>query len=280
MKNLLWPVDMDRKNLFFNFFVTISLITLSSCTVIDIDYHMPMTKFETSESTGNHLFEKSNVTGSVKAGLGSSHKITLAEVVDPIIFSETVNDDSTIDPRVHLGAAASLGLIPRLDITFNMAIDSPSNFGIKFQFLGATESEAKKGWSGAIIGKVGGGEEDEGNISTSNNAGTELRKYNAVLDFTTYEGNLAFGYRFDQHTLVYLNSFYTYYEVEGTLSSSAFSPVTVKGTSRQYGSLLGVKYTASTGFFTMLEGGVVRARWEKQNDDTNGAYGFTLGINF
>ncbi len=271
---------MDSKNILINFFLILTLTSFTSCTVIDVDYHMPMMKFDTSETTGNHILEKSKVTGIVRAGTGSSHKITLAEVVDPIIFNESVNENSTIDARAHISASAALGIIPKLDISYNMAVDSPSNFGVKFQFLGATESEAKKGWSGSLVGKVGGGEKDEGNVTSANSSGTQLRNYNAVLDFTTYEGNLIFGHRFNESIIAYLNSFYTYYEVEGSLTSSSFTDVNINGTSRQYGALLGLKHTSSTGFFLMLEAGVVRARWEKQNDDTNGGYGVSLGINF
>tara|TARA_R110002072_G_scaffold64203_4_gene159594 strand:- start:38177 stop:38977 length:801 start_codon:yes stop_codon:yes gene_type:complete len=256
------------------------LFLISSCAVLDIDYHMPMTKFDTSETIGSEILENSEYKFQVQAGIGATHKVTLAEVIDPIIFNETVNDKSSIDSSVHLNSAATIGIIPRLDISLRVGIDTPPIFGAKFQFLGSGEVKRKEGWSGSIVMKAGGGEKDEGRLTTRNSTSSDVRTYSAKVDFKTYESSLIFGHRINRSTLFYFNNFYTYYDVTGDLTSTTLASVNVNGISRQYGSLIGGKFHSKNNVFLIIEGGLVKATWENQASSTDGAYGLSLGLNF
>lgn len=276
MKNHLWQVDTDKmKNLTLIF----TLLSFTSCSIVDIDYHMPMTKFDTSETIGSELLGSDvDYRFQVQSGIGATHKVTLAEVIDPIIFNERINEDSSIDNSAHLNASAALAIIPRLDITYRKGIDSPDMFGIKFQFLGQGEVQRKEGWSGSVTAKIGGGEKDEGSIIARNSTSSDTRSYAANIDFKNYESSLIFGYRVNKSSIFYLNNFYTYYDVTSNLTSSTYAPVEVNGISRQYGSLLGAKFISENDVFLILEGGLVKATWENTNEEVSGSYGLSLGV--
>lgn len=229
------------------------LFALVGCST-DIDFHMPSNRFDTPEVSGK-LFK-----GAGEVGYVDSHKVKLSEASDDFVFSSSsVSADQTIHKSWNLNLAAELGLWKRLDLVYKTYSDTPSVFGLKFQPFGTTYMDREEGGKHKFSVFVGWGRQhkSDGSMNVADDSGTS-RKYDTDLTIQKYDSSLTYGYRHDIDSLFYLTGFYTYYDVESTLSSSEFSPVQVEGIARSYGALFGIQHKQ-----LLLEYGIDFGFWEK-----------------
>lgn len=257
-----------------NSFLLLLLILLTSCAT-DIDYHVPLTRFDSPETKGKFL------AGEVGNTFGSSHKIVTAEVAEtifPDLFDANVDKDTELSRSSHLTLGAALGLLERLDASFQKYGDGPSVVGVKFQFLGKPELDTETGFKGAL--KVGYGymDENEGEL-TVNLAGSGTRTYSGEIDVDVYDASLILGYRVNPLAVTYVNGIYSYHETKSTLKSNTFPSIIVNGVVRTYGGLAGIRIgNPKNHFFIKLETGYVRTRWEQHLSKNTVPFG--IGADF
>jgi hypothetical protein len=232
------------------------LILFTSCAT-DIDYHIPLTRFDSPETKGEFL------KGGVGINWGVSHKVKTAEVAEsifPDFIDPSVNNETQTSVESHGSLNVNLGLLKRLDFNYENYGDGPSMYGAKFQFYGDSEKEDKKGLKASIKGSVGAMKEDEGTLSVSTNSGA--RTYNGNIDVEAYDVALNIGYRFNSYFIGYLNSIYSHHQVKSELNSSQFSTVVVNGKIKSHGFLLGTRVSNSKkSFFLKLEAGYFKSVW-------------------
>ncbi|MBK25587.1 MAG: hypothetical protein CME70_16440 [Halobacteriovorax sp.] len=260
--------------------ILLGTIFITSCS-IDVDYHMPAARFATPETSGGSFVDM-KLKGNAQLTVGTSQKITLGEVYSIAVFNidPSVNTNASIDRSFAFGANAHLSLIERMDLYYRAVHDSPDMLGLKFQFIGDPEAASTEGVKMAIAAGYGSSDKSEGTLTVSNN-GASQRDYSASIEVDAWDLNLISGYRTSKTALFYLNTFYSTYKTEGKLTSISFGTENVKGTSRSYGALFGMKYsTANERAYFLLELGATHARWEKQLDTTGFTSGLGLGIKF
>lgn len=242
---------------------------------------MPAARFSTPETTGGTLVDL-KLKGNAQLTVGTSQKVTLGEVYSIVVFNidPTVSTQASIDRSFAFGANANLSLIERMDIYYRAVHDSPDMLGLKFQFIGAPEAKSEEGIKMAVAMGYGASEKSEGNLTVSNN-GASARDYSASIEVDAWDLNLISGYRTSKRSLYYLNTFYSTYKTEGKLTSTTFGVENVRGTSRSYGALFGMKYSTSNDrAYFLLELGATHARWEKKIDTTGLTSGLGIGLKF
>jgi hypothetical protein len=249
------------------------LLTLTSCAT-DIDYHVPLTRFDSPETKGDFL------AGDVGINWGVSHRVRTAEVAEsifPSIFDPTIDNDTATERRSHGSINASLGLLKRLDFNYESFGDGPSMYGVKFQFFGAPEMAKSKGFKASIKGSIGGMSEDEGTLSVNTTSGT--RSYNGNIDVDAMDAALNVGYRFNPTFLMYLNSVYSDHKVKSTLSSTSFDTVVVNGNVQTLGTLLGLRISNDGGsMFLKIEGGYFKSSWNSSIEQESVPIGVGVDI--
>gem|GEM_PF-2763491 len=254
----------------------LSLLLLCSCAT-DIDFHIPVNRFESPEVNGKFL------KGNIDIGFGSSHKVTTAEVAEtifPSTFDPTVTEGGGIEKSFHLSSSFSLGLLKRLDFVFKSHGDGADVWGAKYQFLGSVASESSNGWKGSLQLTKGSMSESEGTLNVSLRSGG-TRNYEGYIEIDTYDASLNFGYRFNKYLITYLNSVYSYYDSESTMSSNSFSTIYVNGIVRTYGGLLGArlgKYDQNLS--VIIESGLMYSTWEKDISETSIPVGVRFSYNW
>lgn len=246
----------------------ISLLTtflLCSCAT-DIDFHIPLNRFESPEVNGGLL------KGDIGINFGSSHKVTTSEVVEtifPSLFDPTVSEGTGIERSATLSTNFSLGLLDRLDFVFSSYGDGADVWGFKYQFLGAVASKEANGWKGSIRVTKGSMNEDEGTLNV-NLSSSATRNYNGHIKLDTYDASLNFGYRFNKYIITYLNSVYSYYDSQSTLTSNTFSTLKIDGKVRTYGSLIGLRLGQYGQHITFsIETGLFYSSWEGDINKTS-----------
>lgn len=242
---------------------------------------MPAARFATPETTGGSFVDL-KLKGNAQLTVGTSQKITLGEVYSIVVFDldPTVSTQASIDRSFAFGANAHLSLIERIDLYYRAVHDSPDMLGLKFQFVGAPEAKSEEGLKMALAMGYGASEKSEGTLTVSNN-GASSRDYTASIEVDAWDINLITGYRTAKSSLFYLNTFYSTYKSEGKLTSVSFGTENVRGTSRSYGGLLGMKYsTKNDRAYFLLELGATHARWEKSIDTTGLTSGLGIGLKF
>lgn len=253
-----------------------SLLLLCSCAT-DIDFHVPLNRFESPEVNGKFL------KGNVDIGFGSSHKITTAEVVEsifPSTFDPTVTEGGGIERSAHLSSSFSLGLLKRLDFVFKSHGDGAEVWGAKFQFLGSVANESSNGWKGSLQLTKGSMSENEGTLNVSLRSGG-TRNYDGYIEVETYDASLNFGYRFNKYLITYLNSVYSYYDSESTMSSNSFATIYVNGIVRTYGGLLGVRFGKhDQNLSVIVESGLMYSTWEGDISETSVPIGASFSYNW
>ncbi|PIK14916.1 hypothetical protein [Halobacteriovorax sp. JY17] len=256
---------------------TLLLLCLLTSCATDIDFHIPLNRFEGPETNGGFL------KGDVGIKYGRSHKVTTAEVVEymfPSIFDPTVSSDAAIEASGHLSSNFSLGLHKRFDFVFKSYGDGADVWGVKFQFLGESAAEEKEGWKGSIQATKGSMNEDEGSLNVSLASGGS-RNYNGRIELETYDLSLNFGYRFNKYLITYLNSIYSYYDTTSTLTSNTFTTINVLGVARTYGGLLGLKFGQMGQHVSFtLETGLMHTSWEGSLSETTIPIGFGVDFNW
>lgn len=250
-----------------------SLLLIASCAT-DIDYHVPLTRFDSPETKGKFL------AGDVGINWGVSHKVQTAEVAEslfPSIFDPSVDNETATEKKSHGSLNASLGLLERVDFDFENYGDGPAMYGVKFQFLGSSEMSKSKGIKASIKASIGGMDQDEGTLSVNTTSGT--RSYNGNIDVDALDASLNVGYRFYPSFLMYLNSVYSDHKVKSTLSSTTFDTVVVDGNVQTVGTLLGFRFSnSSNSLFLKLEAGYFKSSWNSSIEQTSVPLG--VGVDF
>ncbi len=257
------------------FSLSILLIVLSSCSV-DVDYHVPITRFESPETNGKFL------SGNASASFGLSQKVQLAEVSEDIIFNfagPSVDNDSQWDNSAAFGAQLGLGILDRMDLVFRGNHDSPDTFGLKFQIFGSSRLEKKNGFKMSYVATYGTSENSDGTLVINSN------NYSTNLAIDVIDQELIFGHRYNEELIFYLNTFYSYYDVEAKLSSTSVTDQNIKGKTRSFGALFGIEYNAPTSgaasIFLKGETGFARSEWESTSHlSTSPVLGAAMGIHW
>lgn len=231
------------------------LAFLTSCA-LDIDYHMPANRFDSPEVSGHFL------GGKVEVNMASTHKVTLGEVYEDIFFNSGSHsiDSQYIDSSVTFNLAGDLGLLPRLDIFYRALYDSTDIVGFKFQFLGKGRNAKEKGWKAALSLGYGSEELDDDDLTITNSDNGATKTISSKLSTKAYDASLMFGHRFTPSILLYLNNYFTHYEVDGYILDQDGTSLSANGISHNYGSLLGVRLGEDAYF--VLEGGFSRGDYE------------------
>lgn len=272
---LSWPVAMVR--MMKNFYLSLMLALLSSCAALDVDYHMPLNRFETPETAGKSL------GGMVAANIGSTQKITLTEVYDDSIFGTGphVDDGPKMERSASVGTGAALGMLENLDLFYRGLHDSPDQFGFKFQMLGEGREKLSVGNKMAFTAAYGASDKDDGSVRVSSDLNGGTRDYNSNLKITSWDFSLLYGYRLKDWALAYTNIFWTQYKVEAQLTSNVHPDVSVTGIAKTKGALVGLKLDGSkNGFFILAEVGAVNGNWNGDINTTSLSTGLSSGFNW
>lgn len=268
-QNLVLNTRPLRRSFFGASFLILGLFT--SCAT-DIDYHIPLTRFDSPEAKGKLL------KGEVGINWGVSHKVRTGEVTEhlfPSIFDPTVDTETATSRRTHGSLDFTLGLWDRIDFDIENYGDGPTMYGFKYQFLGGTELEKSQGLKLATKIAVGGVKQDEGNLSVSTTSGS--RTYNGNLEVDAYDISVNVGYRFNDFSLLYFNTVHSYHEVHSILSSNTFETVIVDGRINSTGGLLGLRINnSSRTLFFKLEAGYFFSKW----NDSVKQKSFPVGLGF
>lgn len=241
-------------------------LILSSCTTT-LKYTMNNSKFLTPETKGKFL------SGDVGLSYQLTNKVVLESAFDPLIFNTPiVLDLNYITTGFNLSLPINLGLLERLDF---YSIDS--KYGFKYQFIGDPAIKRTEEYKAAIALGYGVDKPESGNIIYN---GSSTRTYNTSIKIKSYETSILIGKRVSEKSLLYTNLFYDYYNYNGDLTSSQFSPIHAEGHSYNAGALFG--YELSNKDFPIaiirLEGGVAVGRLDNTDSKTSGAIGASASL--
>jgi hypothetical protein len=259
-----WPV-VTVNHLFL-----LLLFLISSCAKVDVDYHMPLNRYETPEVRGERWDGYLSLNGS------STQKVTLTEVYDDTIFKTgpSVDNEPKMEKSFALGLRAGVNLFENFDVFYRGVFDSPDQVGMKYQMMGEPNNKLTVGHKMAVSFAFGSTDRSDGDLTLQSDVSSQTRSYNSNLKISSWDFAWLYGYRTYDWLLLYSNVFWTQYKVESSLTSNVHPDVDVTGIAKTKGLLLGARFNGrkSHGFFT-LEGGVVNTNW---NGDINTST-YTLG---
>jgi len=268
---LSWPVVT------VNHFTFIVFLLLTSCAKVDVDYHMPLNRYETPEVRGERWNGYASLNGS------STQKVTLTEVYDDTVFNTgpSVDNEPKMEKAFALGLRAGLNLFENFDIFYRAVHDSPDQFGMKYQMMGEGNQKKTVGHKMASSFAFGTTDRSDGDLTLQSDVSSTTRTYNSNLKISTWDFSWLYGYRTHDWLLLYSNVFWTQYKVESTLTSNVHPEVSVTGIAKTKGLLLGARFNGSKshGFFT-LEGGVVNTNWNGDINTTTYTLGSDIGFTF
>lgn len=232
------------------------IVAITSSCALDIDYHMPINRFDTPEVSGEFL------GGKVEVNLATTHKVTLGEIWGDSVFGtgSHVDKDQYLTTTVSANLAGDLGVVSWLDFFYRANYDSTDIFGVKAQVYGEGRSAKKVGWKIAITAGMGSEVLDEDGIDVESDDGSETAQIESKLNTKAYDSSVILGYRVRPDVIFYLNNYYTHYQVYGHVVSSDGARIDAKGLSRNYGSLLGLRQ-GEDGYF-VIEGGYSQGTFE------------------
>lgn len=247
------------------------IILLTSCST-EIEYKMPISRFQTPETSGQTL------SGNAYVAYEGATKVVLSTAERSTIYDEyEVNNDKSTSRSRGIAIGANLGIIPMLDIYFASHADSPAFLGAKLQLIGGAPKES--GFKFLIGGGLGNAEDDVENFSSTNFEGDETRTYQSTLKISAYELISSMGYRFNESVLFYISGFYSEYVVDGSLTSDTLDDVTFESTSRNKGGNVGLKLTVpGGGRYVSVEGGYGKSEYRDLGSDEFLVYGFSTGL--
>ncbi len=245
---------------------------MTSCA-LDIDYHMPINRFDTPEVSGEFL------DGKVEMNIATAHKVTLGEIWEDRIFGTGTHTDEEqyMETSVGMNLAGDLGLLSWLDVFYRVQYDSTDIFGLKAQLWGSGRNKKEEGLKIAVTAGMGSEALDEDGLDIQNDDGSDKRKIESKLDTKAYDGSVIIGYRLNSKSIVYLTNYYTHYQVNGYVKADDGSRIEAKGISHNYGSLLGARMGEDV--YLVVEGGYSRGTFE-QTERGTWAYGLALGYSW
>lgn len=172
-------------------FLLIFSVTSISCA---FNIKKPVNRFMLPETSGDTL------KGRIEAFVAGSARVELINNK----FSSSPGTNPSVDKDTDVGVGVHVGVIPRIDFYAATNFDGPNTTGLKFQLLGDTLKDSKKGnWSASLFSGVHWGTQEE--ESTSG----ESTKSTIEADFGGYEAGLAVGYRAKDAVILYLNAIYS-----------------------------------------------------------------------
>lgn len=185
------------------------ILLLSSLVSCASHVHTPQTRMISPETQG---------------AFGSGHLEARLSAVQQDRLSFPGNDinqpvDSSI--TVHkLGGMLDLGLLKRLDLLYSDAIfgSAIGILGLKFQLLGKTRNESKKGnFSASFFTGYGNSK-----VKTSDRS--DIRNWTSDIDEIEFEVahdeyGLILGYRWSNQLLHYFNTYYFHQNLKGSVTT-------------------------------------------------------------
>lgn len=233
----------------------IVLLFLCSCAT-DIDYFIPVNRFETPETSGR-LFG-----GKIELNVPTAVHVEMGEVYEDIFFGSGIHtsENTYVDKAVTAAVQLDFGLLSRLDFFYKTIYDATDILGFKFQFYGEPRNKWAEGLKLAVT--AGGGAEDLDNetVTLKTEDGSE-KDFTSSLDSKAIDFSFIAGYRLTPYSLVYLNTFYTKYWLDGSISSETQVELSQKGKSETYGTALG--YRLGQRWYVDFEVGSSKSRHEK-----------------
>ncbi|NCN27285.1 hypothetical protein GW915_06885 [bacterium] len=257
------------------FYLCLSLLFLGSCAT-DIDFKIPLNRFETPETQGD--FPR----GEAEVYFNDAVKITTAEVYENVVFGSsaaTVDTEASMIDSGQYGVGFRMGLLSRLDFFLKDFSDSISGMGLKFQLYGSPQSAAERGFKLAVAGSYGLMDQEDGSLKIVK-AGEE-RTYDTNININSFDVNLIPGFRVSEVLLVYMNLFYSEYETISTLTSNQFGDISIKGRVTSYGALTGIQIAkAPVSGSLKVEVGYGHTEWQNQIKLDSFVWGLAGGINW
>jgi len=201
-----------------------SILLLSSGCATTLSYDPSVLRFDVPETSGD-LF-----AGSAEVQLGVTGTRVMAERNQGFMGNEI--DSSSIAYRTQTpttGVRANAGLAKPIDVYVRSMVDTPNVIGAKYQLVGDAD-KSMPGWRVTFSTEYGHYQqsEDEGDSQ------------NIEVDYYDYSINV--GFRLDPHWLLYVNNFYSRYNIEGSLGRDVRTKSTINGMSKGFGQLIGVRY--------------------------------------
>ena len=254
-----------------NLIYLLPLLILTSCAS-KIDYHMPVTRFDTPEVSGEFL------SGSIEWNMATSKKVTLGSIwTDAFIVVTSSTDDSKYleTSKNFTNFTFELGLLPTVDFYTDTHWDSPAISGIKIQIFGTSKKESTEGIKLAL--KAGFGATELEQTSTYTGWDGTSSSIKSIMDLKSYEAALIFGYRKSKELIGYLTGYYHHFKVEADLLKDNTTEISASGISRNYGLLAGVRIGHKS--HASFEGGVVKSSYESIST-TSGVVGLEFGYSW
>jgi hypothetical protein len=123
-------------------------------------------------------------------------------------------------PSYALGLAGDMGLVRKLDVYAIAPLnDAAGVLGLKYQLIGESRKEAKKGNFSVSIAGGFGSSSTEATSSDLTVNGDNVKKLKTDRDLI--EGGLIAGYRWADNIVNYVNAYYVNQHVEGKVSTDS-----------------------------------------------------------
>jgi len=243
----------------------VSLAFLGACGTT-ADFNMPTNRMETAEVAGHPW------GGGVDVGFSGSQKVILGGLYPDIIDGGS-NPDTNKDLEKNGTYALNLrlGIGSRLEALMRNRHDSPTMWGVKWQFHGAPRDKRVKGWKLGIAGLGGSGAASDGTVTYSDNT-----TYKDDTDITAGEFNILAAYRVSDGVLWYGTTHAAWYDARSKLTSNT-DELHTQAWSWQYGQAFGVELSANRATLK-LETGLVRGSVKNMETTTDYVFGGTVGL--
>lgn len=247
--------------------ILLSLLILTSCTSYVRTLGNRMISPESQGSLGKGSFE-------IRAHQSKRDQLNFEN-------DSTTNNVQRAGSPYAAGLMGELGLLNRLDIYLIPSTVSSTIYGLKFQFLGKPESEAKKGnfSTSLVLGY--------GSFSDETNGNNDLEDFfegnveDLEVDTTHQDVGLIVGYRWAEKFLQYANAIYLRETVEGKVTSDSGTLDNAKFTFYQDGMIY------STGFIIYFGTSHLKldyshfvSDWSRTEKTTVNTANFALGFNW
>jgi len=229
------------------FIILVVLALLSSCSNLNVDYHMTTVQFETPETRGKLW------NGQAEIAAQTTHKVSLARAHESYLLGfralhsgPTVESNVEIDASTQVGVGAGLSVWKRIDIFFKNHAESTSMLGAKFQFYGSPEHEPEEGLKIAVLAAYGAGSEEEtGDEFKSQESSLNFESMRATIELE--QSNFAFlvGHRSNEHFIIYSSTYYSHYDVDSHLSTGSGAQYDLSTWGDVYGTNVGIKWNTA-----------------------------------
>jgi hypothetical protein len=183
------------------------------------------------------------------------------------------------EPVSALGVAGDLGIVEKLDLFLILPFnDAITLYGLKYQLLGETRKEAKKG-NFSLALEVGHGNGGRSSDESYDFNADNVKKF--TVDKTHTEAGLILGYRWTDQILNYLNGIYFHENMDGKVTTDSGSLTDAHFKYSQYGMLYSyglIIYQKS--MQVKLDYSYMTSQWSKTGTVTASTLSGGIGFNW